>query len=376
MITNANEEMRNLSTYGEEVFQNISIASNHVTELRISDIYISSRLYSLLMEYISYTMVCIALLGLPGNILIIITYTRIGFSDSINISYCGLGISDFLCVTCITWNAICFIPAFSQWNFPFVPTEIVIPTGGASTEIFCHITAMITAYISVERCLCVVFPFKVRRFVTRKRTMCVVITIFLVTMVPLFSFYFITYRFGWEISGKRNQSLLRVKRSTTPLADLVYTIYYYKKLILNFIPLFLIVICSVFLAVQLKASAKWRLGNSRNVGKEAGKSDKMADSTEDWKNGKDIKVAKTVLTIALAYLVLGTLSSVRLFVALVLPEFRPVGAYSRLYRLIARFSFILVEANSSVNFIIYYKIGTKFRKTFNDMVCQNYIKRP
>ena len=150
-----NGKIKNLSNGCKKLFQNTSMTQEIKTDPMFSDIYISSRLYSLLMEYISYTMICIALFGLPGNILILITYTRIGFSESINISHWGLSISDFLCVTCISWNTICFIPAFSKLDVPFVPTEIVIPTGAASSEIFLYITVMITAYISLERCLCI-----------------------------------------------------------------------------------------------------------------------------------------------------------------------------------------------------------------------------
>ena len=235
---------------------------------------------------------------------------------------------------------------------------------------------MITAYISLERYLCVKFPFKVKKLVTRNRTLCVLIVIFLFTMVPLFSFYFITYQFVWGFSPQNNKSLLRVRQSKTRVAEMVFTINYNQKIFLNFAPLLLILICSVFLAVQLKASVKWRLGNSGKIRKEAGKSDNKADSIESWKNSKDIKVAKTVLTIAIAFLVLGSLSAVRLLVALLMPEFRPmVGAYGRLYRLIVRFSFLLVEANSSVNFIIYYKIGTKFRKSVYEMLFQNSYER-
>ena len=142
-------------------------------------------LYSLLMEYISYAMICVSVFGMAGNILIIITYIKIGFSESINISYCALGISDFLCVTFVTWNAICFIPAFSNWNTPFIPREFVIPTGGASTDIFCQTTAWITACISLERCLCVVCPFKVKTLVTRRRTLLIMITMSFVIVVPL-----------------------------------------------------------------------------------------------------------------------------------------------------------------------------------------------
>ena len=371
----ANVEMEDLVFKNDDIFSNkSSSSSSSVTDTSISSAQdVPSWLYFRLMGYLSYGMVVVTVFGIIGNALIIITYTKIGFSESINISYCGLGVSDCLCVTCITWNAICFIPTFSEWDLPIIPSKIGF---GAIVDIFNLITAWITAFISLERCLCVVFPFKIKDLATGKRTFCVVTTIFLMSMVPLLSIYFNVYKFEWNFNSERNRSLLGLRYSSTPLTDKIYNVYYFKKIFLNFVPLVLILVCSIFLAIQLRISAKWRLRNSGTTGRGSGTSSSTDDAAHKRKYSRDMRTAKTVLAIAVAFIFLGNLNAGRHLIALVLPEFRPNGAYGRRYRLISRLSFLFLQANSSVNFIIYYKMGTKFRKAVNGMICQHCSKPP
>ncbi|KAK3727526.1 hypothetical protein RRG08_055173 [Elysia crispata] len=175
--------------------------------------------FSLLMEYTSYTMVCVAVFGMAGNIFILITYAKIGFSESINISYFAL-------------------------------------------------------------------------------------------------------------------------------------------------------VCAIFLGIHLHRNASWRLGNANEVTKTTGKSS-GSDNKALKKYSKDIRVAKTVLAIALAFIFLGTLSTLRIFLALIWTDFRPLGIYRNLFRFTTRLAFLMSLANSSVNFIIYFKMGSKFRATVKQMIFRN-----
>ena len=346
---------------GKETFEKMSTTSDNMTGPAFSSGYdLPVWLFTLLNQYISYAMVLVSVFGMIGNILIISAYAKIGFSESINISYCALGISDALSVPFMTWHAICFFPVFAKWN---ITRLIEVPTGGAPAEVFFMVTAWITACISLERCLCVLFPFKVKTFVTRRRTIMTIITIFTVITLPLFSMYSFLYQLEMKFDFAKNRTFLLVRYRNTPLANKIYDFSYMcKGIFLNLLPLFIVLICTVFLAIQLKINAKWRRGNSSSTAQE--------DPTDKRKTGKDMRVAKTVLLIAVAFIFLAILSAVRQFIAFLWPAFRPVGAYRNMYITISRLSFLLLEVNSSVNFIIYYKMGTKFRNTVRQMLCQ------
>ncbi|RUS68685.1 hypothetical protein EGW08_023553, partial [Elysia chlorotica] len=127
-------------------------------------------LFSYLTEFISYTMVTVTFFGLIGNTIIIITLVKIGFVTPINISFFALCISDCLCIVSIAWSAICNIPALAESDLPFKTKEVAKPTGGTKSNIFWK-TAWITAFISLERCICVVFPLKIKKIVSPGKTL-------------------------------------------------------------------------------------------------------------------------------------------------------------------------------------------------------------
>ena len=196
------------------------------------------------------------------------------------------------------------------------------------------------------------------------------ITISFLIVVPLVSFNCILYVFEKAFDFQRNRTLLRLKFRRTNLLDKIYNVYVlYKAVCLNILPLFITLICTIYLTIHLKISAKWRLGNSHRPGKGNENSFNIDDEGARRKYVKDMRVVKTVLSIAVALMLLGTLSLISLFVELIWSDFRPIGALSRSYRFTSRLSFLLLEINSSVNFFIYYKMGTKFRQAVKEMLC-------
>ena len=327
--------------------------------------------FSLLMEYTSYTMICIAAFGLVGNILIIITYTSIGFSESINISYSALSISDIFCILFLTWHAICFVPAFSNSDIPFEARKFVIPTGGHTSAIFLKTTAWITAYISLERCLCVVFPLKIKTIVKRKRTIVVIVAIFSLTLLPLGGIVFYTYVFNIVFDATKNITFLSVMYRKSSLSNvLTRANYVYKLVFMNFTPFGIILICAVVLTVQLNRSASWRREVSLSRTETPGESTTSNVKTQK-KHSKETRVARTVLAIALTFIFPGTLSTIRYVCAMTWNGFHPIGVYAKLFEFTSRLEFLLSLANSSVNFIIYYRSGTKFRHTVQGLVLRN-----
>ena len=92
--------------------------------------------------------------GVFGNIVNLIVYYKMGLQDTTTINFFVLAIIDF------TVSASTFVIQISRMvvvgsipQFAFVASFFMYPA--------CGFGAMITALLSTERCLCIVFPLKV-----------------------------------------------------------------------------------------------------------------------------------------------------------------------------------------------------------------------
>ena len=108
-------------------------------------------------------------------------------------------------------------------------------------------TSCITAYISLERCLCVLFPLHVKRFVTPRITAVVVMMIFGLMFVPS--------NLGYLYSI--NKAMLFIVKSQNPhFRKLAIMLTYYINSVVLFTALISIWICSVFIVVTFKQNAQ------------------------------------------------------------------------------------------------------------------------
>ncbi|CAG5131486.1 unnamed protein product, partial [Candidula unifasciata] len=139
-----------------------------ITYFTIPQPVISDELYFLIM-FISQGIICqaITVLGIFGNIINCIVFVKQGFSDNINVSLLGLTISDLCSLICIMWTCLFFSPVVRDTDL-FSP-DVHILSGTWPHIIFTRITGWITAFISLERCVCVIKPLKIKTMFTRKR---------------------------------------------------------------------------------------------------------------------------------------------------------------------------------------------------------------
>ncbi|RUS71345.1 hypothetical protein EGW08_020888 [Elysia chlorotica] len=276
-------------------------------------------LISYIMDSINYAKVAVSFFGLIGNTIIIITLVKIGFATPINISFFALCISDCLCIVSIAWSAICNIPAFADSDLPFIARDVAIPSGGSQSNIFTGITAWITAFITLERCICVVFPLKIKKIVSPGKTLFSVCFIFIVNL-PLVYLPFYNFVFIAKFDEVKNQTSIGVQMRNTPLAKKIHRAnFMYRAVFMYTLPIAIVLVCSVALAVSLKKSISWRQ-------RQSGKNSEINNSSQQ-RSSKDAQVVKTVLVLATVYIFLGGLSSVRTVVTLVWSEFLVTGPY-------------------------------------------------
>ena len=140
--------------------------------------------------YFSSASGVISVFGCAANVINIVVFCKQKFADSVNISLLGLAISDLGALLTLVWMSVCFSPAFKTLPLTFDPDQVQYLSAGWPHVCFARITSYITAYITLERCLCVTLPLKVKTIITPRRTFLTISAIFLVLFASVAPVYF------------------------------------------------------------------------------------------------------------------------------------------------------------------------------------------
>lgn len=294
----------------------------------------------------------VCLFGLVSNVINMVVFSKQGFNSTMNISFFGLAISDLCSLLALLWFNVCVNPVFEGAGISLDPAEVQHLTACSPHNCFSRITGFITVFITAERCLCITLPLKVKDIITPRRTIVAVGSIYLLMMVsyvPEFASVYI----GWKYYPAKNKTLLGLaftsnRESMEGLAFILYAV-------LGTLSFMAVVILTVLLVFNLKRKAKWR-----------------QESTFDNKQSENItnrdkKTVNMVIMIAIVLIICyspGILISTGMFVD---SEFSVIGREINIFMVTWSFAFLFEAINSSVNIFMYYKLSSKYRRTFHDI---------
>lgn len=122
----------------------------------------------------------ISLVGVATNVINIAVFQKLGVKDSMSVGLMTLSITDFLVTFLGLAGTLCFVMDVYYPHGPIDPLAFHYIFVGWNRDIFYVISGWITTFLSVERCVCVVFPFKVKQIFTRGRSIVAMATIYLV----------------------------------------------------------------------------------------------------------------------------------------------------------------------------------------------------
>ena len=298
---------------------------------------------------LSFVLIVTSCLGIILNILVLTAFLKIGFSESVNISFFALGLSDIGVLGTVLWGAILNILEFMEIDVPFHALQLSGPTMYYPGEGFEKTTSCITAYISLERCLCVLFPLHVKRFVTRRKTCVIVTMIFVLVFLPT-NLGYLYQRFEVKFDPALNKTMLFASERKDPLFQkLVVVLTIYINSGVHFTALISIWICSIFLAVTLKRNAQTR-------------ESKFGQASTNVSQIRNQRVIKTVLLTAAAYIAFSTPKTIINIVTVILEDL--IGTQRKYFRIFMISIVLGVQINlfnSSVNIFIYMFTSSSFR---------------
>ena len=322
--------------------------SQEVWVREFEEVYRSAR------HVLSASMVGTGIVGTLGNILILVVYSKLGFQETVHISYVALAVSD-LCTVFVTMvyaslnhfvdeNVLKGYHLKGDWG------RIVDIVGAVPHLAFSRTTALITAWVSLERCVLVLYPIKAKVMITRTISRAVVVSCFLLGCGPMSLF----------VSAASFDYQSVVFDMASPMSWIATALYGFIYPILTWTT---VTICTILLTLKLRQSARFRNLNSSGT--------PSPGSDQHQMSPREMRLIRTVIAVATVFILFSFPLSAQAVSVMAVYEYSLVGSLQYLFRTITMVCLLLSQINSSVNIVVFTVLGSRFRAAlFKMMPCR------
>ncbi|CAG5135334.1 unnamed protein product [Candidula unifasciata] len=298
---------------------------------------------------VAFTGIC-AFAGIITNTINITVFLNMGLHDAVNVSLFSLAIGDLLSLVCSLWESICFNTKMEDLGTPIVFSEIEYVTGCWPHVCFVRVTSYATAFITLERCLCITVPLKIKSIITPKRTKVVMGFLFFFVAATSAPEFYVT-QLGWKFYPERNRTMLGIHfidgREKFESVTLVM-----NNIVLQCVAFVSVVICTVVLIIQLNRKAQWRQQSTRG---------------DAASSGKDKRVIKMISFIAVIFIVCELPSVVNVIAMAFNPQIHPSGINYNMFYVIWSVVYVMESVNSTVNIFVYFNMSSRYKAVFTQI---------
>ncbi|KAK6979716.1 cysteinyl leukotriene receptor 1 [Biomphalaria glabrata] len=300
----------------------------------------------------------LGVLGSIANVINLVVFIKQGFKDSVNISLFGLAVSDLGSLLFIIWESICLNPLIFNSDSSFSVVDIHYLTSAVPHGIFVRIAWWITAFITFERCLCIAVPLKVKQIITPKRTIYVIIVIFIFTFLGM-SPFMIANRIGPTFSPILNRTIYARIFNDNGLFVENFALMF--NVASQFGAFIVDVLSTIVIAHLLTVKSKWRA---------------EAASAKEGLSFRDKKVVKMVVLISAIFICCLLPSCLNFFLGVVLaPDYTLRGVQQNLFLVVWSAVLTLEAINSSVTIFVYYNMSSKYKAVLHKLIFDKTMKQ-
>lgn len=319
----------------------------------------------------------ISVFGIVTNTISIVVYVKHGIKDSATVQFLSLSTSD-----CIH-SMLIFMFSVSIFFGQVKPDLTAVDPTSFS---YCITTAREKAYatsiiiiflMSIERCFCVAFPFTVKRFFSKSRSIIAITCAALVFASFLIPDYLST-GLAWSFDSPLNKTRLMYWSSgSKPGSDL------WKDIILaGILPVMsgiTATVCAVYMISAIKASNKFRhFGLTENSQNSASRENEAHNGIKSplaklRKMKNDTRLTRTVITVDVVFIICNIPKCIVIAssaMPLFLPDFNFLASpkYHNIMAILYTITLTFEAINGACTFLIYYAFSTKFKETVDHTV--------
>ena len=292
------------------------------------------------------------LVGFPANCINMAVFFKQGLKERINFCLFSLALVDLICLTEIFMlNVERIYTQFTDGERMGPVKRYMVDNNVIGLYGFLYGSMFLYAIVSVERCVCILFPLRAKTCISTKAIAFITVVGVLVlgfgrfaitAMYQVTCFYEMrTQRILWKLSlndyYSRNKAVIRA------LDGVIYGF----SLTVG-CPV-IVLIATIITTVRLTQVVRWRSQTSSSL------------------SNKETDVTKMLIALSIEFFVL----SIPFVVLRIAPVFEPRmsdwGEFTNALYMLLGFSELCSFVSSTVNFCVYYFTGTKYRKTLREL---------
>ncbi|XP_005100854.1 proto-oncogene Mas-like [Aplysia californica] len=339
--------------------RSVSVLHSEQSQLTESDeIFISDEVQ--LYIDIALKLICLPFLSLCGilfNIINIIVVIKIGLTDCVSMAVLFLAISDFLLSATTLFHVMAVVPMKVDPFATLDPTGLYFLSGWIR-EMFLDISLLLTAFVSLERCLCVTWPLKFKSVFTVKRSAVICTAIFSLSILSYVRVH-VSHGIRWQFDVTTNRTRLMLWLAKDREEVLKFTNAFHRIFLYN-VELASITLSAIFMAIRIRASARFRQQSTARG---------SPSKNKNTVSRKDSRVVTMVFLVAVASIVLLMPSVVFVYARRAFPDFFSYQRYPNMFSTVVNATFAFSSLNACVNIFVYYNFNTRYRQFMQQYAC-------
>lgn len=316
----------------------------------------------------------ISIVGVITNLLNMAILPKLGLKDSMSVGLFSLSFTNFL-VTCIQMaSCVSFMLDLVCLNTGIDTRVLGYYTLGWAISALYEVSCWITAFVSVERCYCVISPFKVKQVFTRSRCIGAVMTIYLIHIimhVPIFVYDGLEWI---QITAPSVSNMTTEIHVLEFVSEEEADLYSFILDLAAGVSMWMfsqtvVVLCAVLMAYSLEASSKVRLSGTSEGS--IGAQKLVYSKSSSTLSLRERRLVKIALCLALTLTCCNVPKMITTVVYYMFLD-TEIDNQKDLAMLLWTIAITFESLDCSISFLVYLTLSCSYKREFNS-ICRRHV---